>query len=212
MIPIDNPVADSVQEKQSECQTLAASADPSAGSVKTTRRDFLKSGGMLSVSSLLGAGALMTQSDNAQGATEWAEHFQGNYRLMTPQEKAEARARLERRYSSEYGKKVTVDGTEAQPGVLMGYALNVRKCIGCRRCVKACVEENTVDRGINESPRPASSIARTGQHFDGYLGRISRRCCGQPCQRQCFRCCKNPRHDPITSGLPPVRTKSAASG
>jgi Fe-S-cluster-containing dehydrogenase component len=141
------------QEQQPESNSQAASADPSAGSIKTSRRDFLKSGGMLSVSSLLGAGALMTQSDNAQGATEWAEHFQGNYRLMTPQEKAEARARLERRYSSEYGKKVTVDGTEAQSGVLMGYALNVRKCIGCRRCVKACVEENNQSRGENPGER-----------------------------------------------------------
>jgi Fe-S-cluster-containing dehydrogenase component len=31
--------------------------------------------------------------------------------------------------------------------MLMGYALNIRKCIGCRRCVKACVEENNQSRG-----------------------------------------------------------------
>jgi ferredoxin len=87
-------------------------------------------------------------------ATEWAEHFQKNYRLMTDEEKAEARTRLERRYSSEYGKKVTVDTTGAQPGVLMGYALNIRKCIGCRRCVHACVEENNQSRGT----RPGEKI------------------------------------------------------
>jgi molybdopterin-containing oxidoreductase family iron-sulfur binding subunit len=42
---------------------------------------------------------------------------------------------------------VTVDGTDAQEGVLFGYALNIQKCIGCRRCVKACVEENNQSRG-----------------------------------------------------------------
>jgi hypothetical protein len=66
-------------------------------------------GGMLSMSSLMGAAALMTQSDDPKAATSWAEHFQGNYRLMTPEEKAEAAARLARRYSAQYRKKVTVD-------------------------------------------------------------------------------------------------------
>jgi hypothetical protein len=79
---------------------------PRGEPLKTTRRDFLRAGGMLSMSSLMGTAALMTQSDNANAATEWAEHFQKNYRLMTPEEKNEARLRLERRYSDEYGKKV----------------------------------------------------------------------------------------------------------
>ena len=147
MTPKESPSADSVQVKPSQCQAQPASADPSAPGLKTSRRGFLKAGGALSMSSLMGTAALMVQSDDAAAAVEWAEHFQKNYRLMTDAEKAEARARLERRYSSEYGKKVTVDTTGPQPGVLMGYALNIRKCIGCRRCVHACVEENNQSRG-----------------------------------------------------------------
>ncbi|HMS81146.1 MAG TPA: hypothetical protein PKC20_16770 [Burkholderiaceae bacterium] len=128
-----------------------ASADPSKAYRKRTRREFLRSGGMLSLSSLMGTAALMVPEGDAKAATEWAEHFQKNYRLMTPQEKAEARLRLERRHSAEYGKKVTVDTTDAQPGVLMGYALNVRKCIGCRRCAEACHLENNHDRATHQS-------------------------------------------------------------
>ncbi len=109
---------------------------------------------MLSLSSLMGTGALMTHSDDAHAAAEWGEHFQKNYRLMTEQEKIEARDRLQRRYSAEYGKPVSVDITGAQPGVLMGYALNIRKCIGCRRCVHACVAENNQSRGT----RPGEKI------------------------------------------------------
>ncbi len=154
MAPEKTPQADPAQEQPTECTAQATSAEPLAADETTpSRRDFLKSGGMLSLMSLMGAGALMSTSDDAQAAIEWAEHFQGNYRLMTPQEKAEARARLEKRYSAEYGKKVTVDGTEAQPNVLMGYALNVRKCIGCRRCVKACVAENNQSRGSQPGER-----------------------------------------------------------
>ena len=143
-----------VEQRASECLAQPASADPSKAALKTTRRDFLKASGMLSMSSLMGTAALMTQSDEAKAAIEWAEHFQKNYRLMTDAEKAEARARLERRYSQEYGKQVTVDTTGPQPGVLMGYALNIRKCIGCRRCVKACGAENNQSRGT----RPGEKI------------------------------------------------------
>ena len=148
------PSAKRAAEQSPACPVPPASADPAKAALTTSRRSFLKSSGMLSLSSLMGTAALMTQSDEAKAAVEWAEHFQKNYRLMTDQEKAEARARLERRYSAEYGKQVSVDTTEAQPGVLMGYALNIRKCIGCRRCVHACVAENNQSRGT----RPGEKI------------------------------------------------------
>ena len=32
------------------------------------------------------------------------------------------------------------------PGVLFAYALDLSRCIGCRRCVYACVEENNQSR------------------------------------------------------------------
>ena len=51
---------------------------------------------MLSLSSLMGTATLMAASNEAQAAVEWAEHFQKNYRLMTDQEKQEARLRLEK--------------------------------------------------------------------------------------------------------------------
>ncbi|MEE9613795.1 MAG: 4Fe-4S dicluster domain-containing protein [Thermodesulfobacteriota bacterium] len=65
---------------------------------------------------------------------------------MTEDEKKDAIDRLETRYTEEYGKKTTVDGIPAKEGVLFGYALNIQKCIGCRRCVHACVKENNQSR------------------------------------------------------------------
>ena len=112
-----------------------------------SRRSFLKGMGGLSASSLLGAAALVTHSDESKAQMEWAEVFQKNYRLMSEEEKSQAIDRMERRYSDEYGKNVTVDGTSAQEGVLFGYALNIQKCTGCRRCVKACVQENNQSHG-----------------------------------------------------------------
>ncbi len=53
---------------------------------------------------------------------------------------------MEREYSAERGKAVTVADTPPMPGVLFGYALDLSRCIGCRRCVYACVEENNQSR------------------------------------------------------------------
>ena len=39
-----------------------------------------------------------------------------------------------------------MSATPAQEGVLFGYALDISRCIGCRRCVYACVDENNQSR------------------------------------------------------------------
>ncbi len=140
-------LVDPGREPPSKCVARPGQARKPERTAGSSRREFLKDAGGLGVASLMGAAALLTNSDDAQAKVEWAEWFQGNYRLMTDEEKEQAKARLERRYSEEYGKPVTVDTTPAKEGVLFGYALNIQKCIGCRRCVKACVQENNQSRG-----------------------------------------------------------------
>ncbi len=54
--------------------------------------------------------------------------------------------RLERENTAKYGKKVTVAATGPRPGVEFGYGLDLSRCIGCRRCVYACVRENNQSR------------------------------------------------------------------
>jgi Fe-S-cluster-containing dehydrogenase component len=53
---------------------------------------------------------------------------------------------LERQYSEEYKTAVTVSDAPPLPGVVFAYALDLSRCIGCRRCVYACVEENNQSR------------------------------------------------------------------
>lgn len=116
----------------------------------TTRREFLKDAGTLTAAAVAGAATLLTDTEDAHAKATWAEWFQKNYRLMTDEEKKEAIDRLEKRYTEEYGKNTTVDGSPAEEGVLFGYALNIQKCIGCRRCVYACVKENNQSRNNPE--------------------------------------------------------------
>ncbi len=53
---------------------------------------------------------------------------------------------MEREYSAKLGTAVSVSDAPAMPGVLFGYALDLSRCIGCRRCVHACVAENNQSR------------------------------------------------------------------
>ncbi len=55
-------------------------------------------------------------------------------------------ADLERQYRERYGKNVTVSDSQPIPGVEFAYALDISRCIGCRRCVYACVAENNQSR------------------------------------------------------------------
>jgi molybdopterin-containing oxidoreductase family iron-sulfur binding subunit len=72
----------------------------------------------------------------------------GPKRLVeVPRDKLRASlAELERQYSATYGKPTTISDSPALPGVVFAYALDISRCIGCRQCVYACVEENNQSR------------------------------------------------------------------
>ena len=72
--------------------------------------------------------------------------FRKSFRDLSPEELAEIIAKLEREYTETYGKEVKIGAKEAQPGVHFAYALNISRCVGCRRCVHGCVEENNMSR------------------------------------------------------------------
>jgi len=72
--------------------------------------------------------------------------FRDNFRDMSKEELKEILADLEKEHSAKFGKKVTVGAEPPMPGVEFGYALDLSRCIGCRRCVYGCVEENNQSR------------------------------------------------------------------
>jgi Fe-S-cluster-containing dehydrogenase component len=53
---------------------------------------------------------------------------------------------LERRYNESHNTKITISDAPALPGVEFAYALDLSRCVGCRRCVYACVDENNQSR------------------------------------------------------------------
>jgi molybdopterin-containing oxidoreductase family iron-sulfur binding subunit len=65
---------------------------------------------------------------------------------LGPERKAEILSELERDYSQRYGKEVVVADTPPMDDVVFGYGLDLARCVGCRRCVYACVAENNQSR------------------------------------------------------------------
>lgn len=69
-----------------------------------------------------------------------------NYRELSRAELARHLQELEKAHSAKYGKPVRVGAEPAIPGVVFGYGLDLSRCVGCRRCVYACVKENNTSR------------------------------------------------------------------
>ncbi|MFO7610307.1 MAG: 4Fe-4S dicluster domain-containing protein [Candidatus Krumholzibacteriia bacterium] len=128
--------------------------------------------------------------------------FRKNFRDMSPEDLARVIADLERKYAGTYGKPVRVGAGAALPGVHFAYALDISRCVGCRRCVHACVDENNQsrdpqiewirvlemeqDKGIDfhhaDPYYEAEQVPRPG-HF--YLPMACQQCENPPCVKTC---------------------------
>ncbi|NOY49985.1 MAG: 4Fe-4S dicluster domain-containing protein [Chlorobi bacterium] len=105
---------------------------------KTSRRDFLKAAPVAAA-----AGAMALSSCNSDSMKEY---LQNNFRTLSKDEIKEIITNLEVKYTKKYGKKFSVSAKPALDKTLFGYALDLSRCIGCRRCEYACVDENNQSR------------------------------------------------------------------
>jgi Fe-S-cluster-containing dehydrogenase component len=106
-----------------------------AGCTGLGRRDFLTALG-------LGVAAILA------GCTPEAreEFLRRRFRELTPAEVEERIARVKADVARRFGRDATVTATPALADVSFAYGLDLSRCIGCRRCVYACVQENNQSR------------------------------------------------------------------
>ena len=100
----------------------------------SSRRGFLKLMGQA------GGVALLASCD----AETRERFFQKHFNELSKADLQRITARLEREYKDKYGVEFKVGVEPAIQGVLFAYALDLSRCVGCRRCVHACVEENNM--------------------------------------------------------------------
>ncbi len=105
------------------------------------RRSFLKTAGTLGAGAVTGAPAVASALE-----FDLETFFQKNFRELSDDDLAALVDRLSTKYTRQYGKDVHVKATGPMDGVVYGYGLDISRCIGCRRCVYACVDENNQSR------------------------------------------------------------------
>ncbi len=107
-------------------------------SKSVNRRTFIKG-------TALGLASLAIPSGDAD-ATVWDALFQKHFQEMNQDDIRSVIKRMEKEYRDEYKADFNIKATKPLPGVKYGYGLDLSRCIGCRRCVYACVKENNQSR------------------------------------------------------------------
>jgi Fe-S-cluster-containing dehydrogenase component len=188
------------------CGGGAAGAENSVFSKPVDRRQALGMlAGAVAAGSQLASACVplsaATDAEREQRLLEWEERLKGNFRLMTPEERADTITRLERLAHLRQGVDVTIQDTGAQPGVMFGYAFNIGKCKGYRNCVAACIRENNLDRkaatqyirifemedggGIDLDHADATFSHEVPAEGHFYLGTQCFQCANPPCVEVC---------------------------
>jgi len=111
-----------------------------------TRRTFLKgaAASMVGVAGLMAA--LKPLLELESGAVTLDQLLQKHYRELKPDELKRIMESLAAKAEKEYGVRPNLRDVKPLDGVEFGYALNLTRCIGCRRCAHACLKENNQSR------------------------------------------------------------------
>src|SRR5512142_811190 len=111
-----------------------------------TRRTFLK-GAAASMAGVAGlAVALKPLLDLEKGTVTLDDLLQKHYRQLGPEDLQRILSALAAKAEKEYGVRPKLRDIRAMDGVEFAYALNLTRCIGCRKCAHACLKENNQSR------------------------------------------------------------------
>lgn len=98
------------------------------------------------IKTLFALAAAFTASGCSKDLETLQSFFGANFKEMTPEQVAKRLADWEKKYEKQHDRPVKVGAAPPIDGVLFGYALDISRCIGCRKCVYACVDENNLSR------------------------------------------------------------------
>ena len=166
-----------------------------------TRRGFLK-GTLAAGTGLAACAAALSPLRDLDTEDFTIEKFlQKHYKEMTAEEMEEVLARIRKEVEQRYQVKPELRDVKAKDGVEFVYALHLGRCIGCRRCVHACVEENNQSRSpevqyirVIEMPRGSVDLERGNHHYDRptvpddqhyYMPVQCHQCANPPCVKVC---------------------------
>ena len=110
-----------------------------------TRRNFLRASAGLAAS-VAGVAAALSPLRDLDGFPSVEEFLQKHYKELSKDEMDDVLQRISGEVEKEYGIRPHLRDLKPMNGVEFVYALNLTRCIGCRKCVHACVAENNQSR------------------------------------------------------------------
>lgn len=109
------------------------------------RRQFL-AGAAATAATLAAGAAALSPLLEAEEIPTADEFIQEHYRRLTAADKREIFSLLEAGIRKNYAIDARITDPQPQDEVEFGYVLNIGRCIGCRKCVYACMIENNTSR------------------------------------------------------------------
>ncbi len=112
-----------------------------------TRRGFLGKGAAAAAGVAAVAAALSPLRHLDPSDKPTIEKFlQKHYKEMTPEDRKSVLEQIAKAVEERYRVRAEIQDPPPLDGVEFVYGLNLSRCIGCRRCVYACVKENNQSR------------------------------------------------------------------
>ena len=137
-----------------------------------SRRSFIKAGA-LGALLLGGTSFALLPLRKFKNDTSLEAFFQQHYERLTPERMDRILKRIEQEIKERHGVDAHVKDPKPIPGVQFAYALNISRCVGCRRCVHACVEENNQSRDpeiqyirVLEMPEGTFDVEKSNHYYE----------------------------------------------
>ncbi len=112
---------------------------------RSSRRTFLAKSAA-AASGLAAMAAALAPLRDLDDFTNVEEFLRKHYKELTPDELAQRLKIIEQKVKERHDVEAEVKALAPMDGVEFVYCLNLTRCIGCRKCVHACVKENNQSR------------------------------------------------------------------
>jgi Fe-S-cluster-containing dehydrogenase component len=164
------------------------------------RRSFLRASAMAAsgIAALAASLAPLRELEDIPTLERFAQKY---YKELTPAEMEKVLQRIEREVEQQYGQRPQVRDLKAKDGIEFVYALNLTRCIGCRKCVHACVAENNLSRNpeiqyirVLRLPHGSLDMEKAEHHYSPdkvpekgffYMPVQCQQCKNPPCVKVC---------------------------
>ncbi len=165
------------------------------------RRSFLR-GGVGAAGGLAAfAAAVSPLKDYDPSELSIGKFLQKHYKEMTKEEMEAALKRIADDVERRFEVRPHLRDVKPMDGVEFAYALDIGRCIGCRKCVHACVVENNQSRSpeiqyirVLEMPKGAIDVEKSNHYYDhekvpapdkSYMPVQCHQCANPPCCKVC---------------------------